>query len=246
MLNNKFVQTALVILFWLALWEGLNAAISSDIILVSPRAVFARLFALSQTAVFWQSIATSLGRILRGFLLAMSFGVLFAVAAAKFRVVYALIFPAINVMNAVPIASFTILALMAFSSSDLSIFIAFVTVLPIVFFNTHKGILSTDVQLLEMAEVFRVPAWKKALYIYVKTVAPFVLSAASVGIGFAWKSGIAAELIGVVRGTIGANLHNARIFLQTADLFAWTVAIVVLSYLMERFFRVFIGGVLKK
>ena len=87
--------------------------------------------------------------------------------------------------------------------------------------------------------------WKQIIYIYVKTVAPYVLSAATAGIGFAWKSGIAAELIGVVRGTIGASLHTARIFLQTADLFAWTITIVLLSYAMERAFALIFRRVIK-
>lgn len=219
------------------MWETAAFVIASDIIIVSPRVTFARLLSLTQTVEFWQSIATSLGRILRGFLLALGAGVIFAAFSARFRVFHRLVLPAINVINAVPIASFTILALMAFHSSNLSIFVAFVTVLPIVFYNTYKGIESTDEKLLEMANIFRVPSHKKIRYIYLKTVAPFVVSAATTGIGFAWKSGIAAELIGVVRGTIGANLHAARIFLNTADLFAWTIAIVLLSYVMERALR---------
>ena len=182
---------------------------------------------------------------MQGFLLAFGVGIILAAISAKIKIFYQLILPAINVMNAIPIASFTIIALLAMSSANLPVFIAFVTVLPIIFFNTHKGIQNTDPQLLEMANVFRVPTWKKIYYIYIKSVAPYVVSAASISIGFAWKSGIAAELIGVVRGTIGANLHNARIFLLTADVFAWTIAIVLLSYIMERVFRLVFGRVMR-
>lgn len=181
---------------------------------------------------------------MQGFALALCCGVVLATASAKFRLIYRLFLPAVNVMNAIPIASFTVLALMAVRAQSLSVFIAFVTVLPIIFHNTYKGIESTDPLLLEMAGLFGVPPWKKAVYIYMRTTAPYVLSAASVGIGFAWKSGIAAELIGVVRGTIGAELNTARIFLLTADLFAWTIAIVLLSYVMERMFRLIFGRVM--
>jgi len=225
-------------------WEGANALIESNIIIVSPRTTFVRLYQLSLTIEFWHSIGTSLGRIMYGFILALVIGIVIAIASATSKVFYRLVLPAINTINAIPIASFTVIALMAMSSHNLSVFVAFVTVLPIIFYNTHKGIESTDPLLLEMAKVFNVPPWKKAVYIYFKTVAPYVISAANVGIGFAWKSGI-AELIGVVRGTIGANLHTARIFLQTADLFAWTIAIVLLSYGMERVFRLFFGRVMK-
>jgi len=226
-------------------WEGANALIESNIIIVSPRYTFARLFRLGQTADFWGSIGMSLGRIMYGFCLALVAGVIFAMASAKSKIFHRLVLPAINVINAIPIASFTIIALMAMNSANLPVFVAFVTVLPIIFYNTHKGIESTDPALIEMANIFGVPSWKKTLYIYLKTVSPYVLSAANAGIGFAWKSGIAAELIGVVRGTVGANLHTARIFLQTGDLFAWTIAIVLLSYAMERVFRLIFGKVMK-
>ena len=40
----------------------------------------------------------------------------------------------------------------------------------------------------------------------------------------AFKSGIAAEVIGVPDFSIGANLYEAKIYLDTASLFAWTLA----------------------
>jgi len=204
------------------------------LIIVSPRVAFARLFALAQTVEFWRNIVTTMGRIAQGFGFAMVVGIFIAVLSAGLKFFHVLILPAINVLNAVPFASFAVLALFTMRAEQLSIFVPFVMVLPIIFHNTYKGFASTDPLLLEMADMFRVPFWKRVVFIYVKTAAPFVLAAAQVGIGFAWKSGIAAELIVQVRGTIGGSLHMARIHLQTADLFAWTIAIVILSFGMEK------------
>ena len=223
-----------VIAFWWLVWEGANLLVDASIIIVSPREAFARLFALAGTHIFWVSTGQTLSRVLLGFFLALAAGVLLAAMSKISRAFYRLILPAINVLNAIPIASFVLLALMAIPATHLAAFIAFVTVLPIVFYNTYKGIEATDAALLEMAAVFRIPTWKTIVYIYLKSVSPYVLSAANVGIGFAWKSGIAAELIGLVAGTIGFHLHSARIWLNTADLFAWTIAIVLLSCVMEK------------
>jgi len=234
-----------IILFWLLVWEGANALIPSNIIIVSPRVTFARLFQLAVTAEFWYTIGTSLERIMHGFLLALGVGVLLALISARFKLFYQLVLPAVNVINATPIASFVVIAIMAVGTANLSHFVSFVTVLPIVFFNTYKGIVSTDPMLLEMANVFNVPLWKRVVYIYFKTTAPYIVAAAQVGIGFAWKSGIAAELIGLVRGTIGFSLHTARSFLLTADIFAWTITIILLSYLMEKIFLLIFGRVIK-
>ena len=234
---SKTLKQLPIIIFWLLVWEIAAFVVGSNIVLVGPRVTFVRLFELAQTINYWNSIFTTLLRILTGFSLALIAGIVIATISASFKLFHKIILPAINVINAIPIASFVVIALLAIRSERLSIFVAFITVLPIIFHNTHKGIKSTDPMLLEMAKVFNVPTWKKMVYIHLKSVAPFVLSAASVGIGFAWKAGIAGELIGVVTGTIGANLHTARIFLQTADLFAWTITIVLLSYTMERIFR---------
>ena len=58
----------------------------------------------------------------------------------------------------------------------------------------------------------------------------------TIGLGLCWKSGIAAEVIGIPDGSIGESLYNAKIFLNTPDLFAWTLVIVIVSLAFEKFF----------
>ena len=107
-------------------------------------------------------------------------------------------------------------------------------VLPIVYINCLSGILQVDRELLEMARVFRVPLRRRLLYIYLPDVMPFLISAASVSLGLCWKSGIAAEVIGLPTGSIGERLYEAKIFLQTGELFAWTVVIILVSVAFEK------------
>ena len=233
---RKLAVAFAVALFWLLVWEGVAAWVGAAIIVVPPRLAFARLFALAQTGAFWLAIGTSLRRILLGFSLAMLAGIVLATAAAVNRIFRQIIVPAVNVLNAMPLASFVILVLFMFRRESLSTVVAFIMVLPVIFHNVFKGILATDPSLLEMARVFRVPRRKRVRYLYVHAVAPFVFSAASIGIGIAWKSGISAELIGVARGTIGGYLHRAQISILPIDMYAWTIAIVILSYSIDKCF----------
>ncbi|MCL2499762.1 MAG: ABC transporter permease subunit [Defluviitaleaceae bacterium] len=235
--RRPFVYTLLAVLFWLLVWEAAAAWIGSTVILVPPRLAFARLFTLAQTAGFWLSIGTSMRRIMLGFLLALGAGVIIAVGASVSKIFKHLMLPFINVLNAMPLASFALMVLFLFGSRNLSIVVPFIMVMPIVFHNVYKGITNTDPKLLEMARVFDVPFWKRVYYIYAKSIMPYLLSAASIGIGFAWKSGISAELIGNASGTIGRELHSARNFFLMVDLYAWTIAIVLLSYAIDRAFR---------
>ena len=109
-------------------------------------------------------------------------------------------------------------------------------VLPIVYFNVLEGMKSTDRKLLEMAEVFAIPWGRRMRYLYLPQVKPFLLSACRTALGISWKAGIAAEVIGIPDGSIGERLYEAKIYLDTADLFAWTLVIVLLSALFEKLF----------
>ena len=87
-----------------------------------------------------------------------------------------------------------------------------------------------------MAKVFQVNPGRKIRYIYVSQVLPYFLSACRLSLGMCWKAGVAAEVIGVPSGSIGEKLYNAKIYLNTPDLFAWTIVIIVISFVFERCF----------
>ena len=65
---------------------------------------------------------------------------------------------------------------------------------------------------------------------------PYFVSACSLSLGLCWKSGIAAEVIGLPDGSIGEKLYQAKIFLQTDELFAWTIVVIAVSVLFEKTF----------
>jgi NitT/TauT family transport system permease protein len=88
-----------------------------------------------------------------------------------------------------------------------------------------------------MAQVFRISPLNRLLAIELPAVLPRLTSAAGVAIGLAWKSGVAAEVIGIPAGSVGERLYKAKVYLATPDLFAWTLTIVLASMLCERALR---------
>ena len=143
--------------------------------------------------------------------------------------------PLMLTIKSIPVASFIILALMWLrSAGNLAVFISFLMVLPVVYTNTLAGIRETDARLLEMAAVFRVPPAKRVRYLYVPAALPYFRSACTVGLGLCWKSGVAAEVIGMPSGSIGEKLYQAKVYLETPDLFCWTLTIVLLSVGCEK------------
>ena len=225
------------VIFWLLVWQAASMALDRVTVLtllVSPVQVLVRLGQLLLTADFWSSVAFSLTRIAAGFLLAAALSELLAALSARFSVVRELLAPAMLAVKSVPVASFIILALILFSSRNLAALISFLMVLPVLYTNVLTGIQSADPQLMEMAQVFRLSPARCVRYLYLPQVMPYFRSGCTVALGLCWKAGIAAEVIGIPRGSIGEHLQQAKVYLDIPDLFAWTLVIVLASLAFEK------------
>lgn len=219
---------------WLLLWQLASMAVGLPLLLPSPLAVLLRLGQLCTEADFWLTVVSSLLRILLGFLLGVLFGTALAGLCWRFRLIDALARPLLGVLKSTPVASFIILALVWVKTTWLATVISFIMVLPLIYANVREGIDSADRQLLEMAQVFRLSRRKTFRYCYLPAILPFFLSAISSALGFAWKSGIAAEVLGRPARAIGSQIYDSKIYLETPDLFAWTLVVILLSVLLER------------
>ncbi len=234
---KKILQRTAAVALALLVWQAAATYIGESILLASPLQVVKRLALLAKTSDFWLTILNTLKRIAYGFLLGLSVGSVLAFLGSRFSFIKTLLWPYMITIKSVPVASFIVVAIVVLSSSSrLSVFISFLMVLPIVYTNLISGIEDTDKKLLQMAEVYNLSKTKKLVYITLPQIKPYLLSASSVSIGLAWKSGVAAEVIATQNNTIGEELYLAKVHLETADLFAWTVAVVVCSILCEKLF----------
>ena len=224
------------VIFWVAVWQLMAMKIGKEVLLASPAATFRALTDLMGQPAFWHTIIFSLTRIMLGFTLAVAAGVVLAVLSAAFSPVRELLAPLFSVIKAVPVASFIILLLLWVRGGNLSICISFLMVLPVVYNNMLQGLMQVDKNLLEMAKVFRLPVKKQILYIYLPQVLPYFIAACTTSLGLCWKSGIAAEVIGMPSGSLGNRLYETKLYMETAQMFAWTVVIVIISFVVEKGF----------
>ena len=233
-------------LVWLAVWHLLSVYLGSDLLLPSPVDVLIRLVELCGTAAFWLSILLTSGRIFAGFGLAVLLGLFFGVASHRYDWIEALLRPPVAAMKSVPVASFIILALVWVSTQQLSVLIAFLMAFPLIYTNTYAGLQETDKQLLEMAQVFHVPYVRLLRGIVLPALTPYLRAGCTLAMGLCWKAGIAAEFIGLPKGTIGHALSDAKVYLEISDLFAWTVAVVAISMVWERLVSLVLDSIFEK
>ena len=224
------------VVFWLAVWQCAAMVVGQEVFLVSPLQALHTLFGLLPRKEFWQRVCFSSGRILLGFALGTGVSAVLAAAAESCPAAETLLAPVMQLVKATPVASFIILALVWVRGSSLSVLISFLMVLPVMYSAVRTGIESADPQLLEMAQVFRLPLGRRLRAVWLPAVLPAFRQGCSVALGICWKSGVAAEVIGLPDGSIGDALYRAKITLSTGELFAWTFVIILLSVGFEKLF----------
>lgn len=238
--SKKIFSRALTVIgvavFWLAVWFLLSWSVNSKFLLPSPKDTLAALAGLVSDGNFFAVAAITLGRIVLGVLISFIIGIVLAVLTEISGIAKALLSPTLTVIKSTPVASFIILALLWFDRNLLPLFITALIVVPIVWSNVSEGIRSVDKGLLDMAKVYGFSNWKKLTSLYIPTVAPYFLAACKSTLGLAWKAGISAEILCTPKRAIGTELYFAKTYFETADLFAWTLVIILLSIAIEKLF----------
>ena len=242
MMKKRWLKKTGIVLFWLLVWQLGADTLNQPIILTGPVQVAQALLRLIPQGEFWRTIGVTLAKISIGFMAALTVGFMLGILSCRCHWLKELLAPAVSLLRSIPVASFVILALIWTGSENLSVLISFLVVLPVIYGHTLTGMESTDKKLLEMASVFRVsllPRWRR---IYWPSLKPYLQEGIRIAIGFCWKSGVAAEVIGVPDHSIGEKLYMAKIYLCTDELLAWTLMVIVLSAAFEKLWLLVIGG----
>lgn len=235
-----------IAVFWLAVWLVAARLVDKELLLPYPQAVLEKLGQLCLTLSFWKNVMLTLLRILLGILLAIIVGTVLAVLTCRFALVDRLLYPLITVIRATPVASFIILVLIWLGSGKLPVFICFLMVLPIIWAAVSDGIRALDPKLKQVCQAYGFSFGKRLRYFYIPSILPYFLSACKTSIGMAWKAGVAAEVLAVTPDSIGKQLYNSKLYLETSELFAWTAVVILLSLAIEKAATKLIGRLSKR
>lgn len=234
-MGNK-AKYAIAAAFWIAAWQILAWAVGNQILLAGPVDVIVTLAHDCTTASFWRAIGFSLARIAGGFAIAFALAIVAGIVAWRLSAFEALLAPLVTFVKSVPVVCIIVLLLVWTGAANVSIVAVALMVFPPVYFSTLEGLKQTSDEMRQMLDVFAIAPLARLRYYYLPAVMPCVVSAAKVVVGIAWKSGVAAEVIGIPGGSVGAGIYSAKIGLDTARLFAWTIAVVGFSALSEKLF----------
>ena len=148
-----------------------------------------------------------------------------------------LLSPLLSAVRATPVTSFIVLALVWLSNRRVPVLTGFLMTLPIVYSALYQAIRAVDSDLLEMAKVYRLGRLGTLRHVVVPSVLPAFAESSLAAVGLCWKAVVAAEVIGVPKLAVGSRLYEAKIYLETDSLLAWTLTIVLLSVALEALLR---------
>ena len=231
------LRRAGVLLFYIALWAFAAHRVNQPLLLPSPESVIARLLDLLPQSLFWRTLWGTMLRTLSSYVLGILAAVILGALCCRFALADALISPALSAVRATPVTSFIVLALVWLSSSRVPVLTGFLMTLPVVFSALTQSVRAIDPKLMEMAKLYRFGRLGTLRHVIVPSVLPAFLESCLASIGLCWKAVVAAEVIGVPKMAVGSRLYEAKIYLETDSLLAWTIMIVLLSVLLENLLR---------
>jgi len=230
-----------VFLFWILLWQIASMAVNLELILPSPFTCLKTLLRLLPTKELWLAVGGTLGRIFIGYVVGCVAGILLGAAAYFVPVAGEFVKPLMTVVKATPVSSFILLAILWLSPNSVPALIGALMVAPIVFGNVVTGLGEHSKELREVAFVYGLSPAECARKLFVPAVIPYISAACLTALGLAWKAGVAAEVLVVTKDSIGMWLYYSKLYFETAELFAWTVVVILLSFLLERAVKVLVA-----
>lgn len=238
---SSYLKTPLVVLFWLGVWFLMCEWVDMELLVPSPRAVIGAFSQLLREKEFYISCINSLYKVLTGWVLGTVLGTVLGILTHLSGLMKALFEPLLHIIKATPVASFIVLALVLMSSKAVPAFTCALITVPVIWANVTEGLGSPDRKLLEMADCFNMSRKNRIRDIYIPAVKPYFSAAAITAMGLSWKAGIAAEVICSPKNTIGSGISDAKVYLESPQLFAWTITVIVLSVILEKILGYVLG-----
>lgn len=233
-IRNRFVTTFFSGAVLLAIWLLISGIVGNKLLLPGPIETFWRLIQLFLSGQILLPLFETTAKALIGLFLSLGVALVLGFFMGLNRFIYSLFEPGIIVIQSVPIISWLALALLwwgiGFSSP---IYIVFLTLFPILTINVTEGVRNVDGKLVEMSRAFSISGKTVLKDIYFASAFPFILSAMKVGVSFMWKSVAIAEFMVGTSG-IGRKISDSKYSLETTDVFAFTILLVILGIISEK------------
>lgn len=162
----------------------------------TPGEVLTKFAEVTKSTRFLTHIGISVRRILSGFGIAAGIGIPLGLLIGRYRPARDLFMPVIEVLRPIPAIAWVPMAIMLWPTNEVSIvFITFLGSFFPILLNTVHGVRTLDGVLIRAARCLGASELRLFINVMLPGVMPHIFTGLAVGMGVAWVSLIAAEMI---------------------------------------------------
>jgi NitT/TauT family transport system permease protein len=234
---KRFMQNSpkfLSIFFFLIIWEGVALYIDNSLLFPRVSEIFLSLKNLVASGDFILILWNTLSRFFISIVFSLILAIIFSVASYRYEVISFLLFPFIIFLRAVPTIAIIIVVLIWSSVERVPIVVGMLILFPILYESILGGIKNVDKNLLKMSKVFKVPTKRVVRDIYIPSIYYSISSNIPSYIGLTFKVIIAGEVLSQESLSIGGEIFINKIYLESSNIFAWIIVVIVLNYFLEK------------
>ena len=189
--------------------------------------------AKSITTITPIDIVVTLARVIGALIVSFVLGIVLAMAMYRSDSLDKYLHPMIRILMAVPVVSWILFAVLWFPGVEFRIgFVLVVVCGPVFLVDTLDAMRSVPRELRQMMQSFRPTTLQYFVKLMLPAIVPTIFTSWKVNISLAIRVVTIAELVGAVTG-IGHQLSVAQELFSVADVFAWTIVLVALLFLLE-------------
>jgi NitT/TauT family transport system permease protein len=215
----------------IAVWWALALA---GLKLPTPPEVVSQAVTLIGNGTLGKDVLASLTRVLIGFALGTAAAVPVGFLMGWYAVVRGLVEPWIQFFRTVPPLAIIPLAIVLMGIGEApKIFVIFLAAFLACVISTFQGVVNVDRTLINAARVLGARDAGIFARVVVPASTPFILVGMRVGLGSAWATLVAAELIAAQQG-LGFRMQNAQLYYDLPTIFVGLISIGILGLLMDR------------
>lgn len=234
---KRFMQNSpkfLSIFFFLIIWEGVTLYIDNSLLFPRVSEIFLSLKNLVASGDFILILWNTLSRFFISIVFSLILAIIFSVASYRYEVISFLLFPFIIFLRAVPTIAIIIVVLIWSSVERVPIVVGMLILFPILYESILGGIKNVDKNLLKMSKVFKVSTKRVVRDIYIPSIYYSISSNIPSYMGLTFKVIIAGEVLSQESLSIGGEIFINKIYLESSNIFAWIIVVIVLNYFLEK------------
>jgi ABC-type nitrate/sulfonate/bicarbonate transport system permease component len=193
----------------------------SRFLLPPPKVVYLALAEMIRTGYLWDNLSISIVRVVIGFMFSVVIGVPLGIGMAVSPTVNNLAEPLVRIFSPIPGVAWVPLAILWFGLGDeAAVFIITVGAIFPILLNTIQGVRDVDTHLIDAARTMGATRLQVIQRVMLPSLVPHLVTGFRIGLGYAWRVVIAAEMVGVPNGigymlTIGRSTGRTEITIVT-------------------------------